>query len=108
MLELEADNAALRHDIARSMANHAADLGRPCECVGCICIQQTTPHMMLANTFCKMPRASALETRLDPDDAPINLDGFDKPGAVFKIGGKVVSRDEGLEAFRNASRWKRR
>jgi len=34
---------------------------RPCECVGGICVQQTTPHMMLSNTFCKMPRASTIE-----------------------------------------------
>jgi hypothetical protein len=40
------------------------------------------------------------ETACDPDDAPINLDGFDKPGAMFKIGGKVVSREEGLAAFK--------
>lgn len=40
------------------------------------------------------------ETSCDSDDAPENLEGFDKNGAVFKIGGKVVSREEGLAAFK--------
>jgi hypothetical protein len=56
--ELETEVEALKHDLKRSMANHLADLN-PCDCVGCICVQQTTPHMMRSNTFCKMPRATA-------------------------------------------------
>jgi hypothetical protein len=42
------------------MSPAALDLSKmtPCECAGCICVLQTTPHMMRSNTYCKMPRAS--------------------------------------------------
>jgi hypothetical protein len=35
---------------------------RPCECVGCICVQQSSPSMMRIGTFCKMPRAQTIAT----------------------------------------------
>lgn len=55
--ELETEVEGLKRDLARSLAHPLAGL-EPCECVGCICVLQTSPNMMRSNTYCKMPRAS--------------------------------------------------
>lgn len=63
----------------------------------------------IAHTFKFHPDAESCRDSMNewvrqeqPDDAQVNLDGFDKPGTVFKIGGRVVSREEGLAAFKAA------
>jgi hypothetical protein len=32
----------------------------PCDCVGAICKQQTTPNLKPAGTYCKMPWANVM------------------------------------------------
>lgn len=38
---------------------------RPCDCVGCICVKQVDPRMMLANTYCKMPMAATVNPEVE-------------------------------------------
>ena len=42
-----------------TMGGYLVDLSslKPCECAGVLCLKQSSPNMMQANTYCKMPWA---------------------------------------------------
>jgi hypothetical protein len=54
---------------SKQSSTGSLDALQPCECVGCICIQGTTPHMMLSNRYCKMARAGVSGTSGSVADA---------------------------------------
>lgn len=64
----------------------------------CIHVWALTNRSAIENGKCEL--CGNIVPQTETDDAPENLEGFDKPGGVFKIGGKVVSREEGLAARR--------